>query len=156
MLKILIPTDGSEQSLAAVQHALRLVAAGLKADFVVANVQEGANLYELMVAHDPLVLDQVNEAAGIDLMQPAVDLLLAAGQQVEQDTATGDPAHVLVDILERHGCDAVIMSTSGGGLRAAVLGSVSQAMVQGSPVPVTLVRPLDDEPAEAADEEQDD
>lgn len=156
MLKILIPTDGSEQSLAAVQHALRLVAAGLKADFVVANVQESANLYELMVAHDPLVLDQVNEAAGIDLMQPAVDLLLAAGQQVEQDTATGDPAHVLVDILERHGCDAVIMSTSGGGLRAAVLGSVSQAMVQGSPVPVTLVKPLDDEPAEVVDEEQDD
>ncbi|MBE0586653.1 MAG: universal stress protein, partial [Hydrogenophaga sp.] len=60
MIKILIPVDGSEHALLAVRHALRLVSAGLKARFVVANVQETATLYELMVAHDPAVLEQVN------------------------------------------------------------------------------------------------
>ena len=39
-------------------------------------------------------------------------------------------------------------SASGrGGLRAAVLGSVSQEMVQRSAVPVTLVKVPDEEPA---------
>ncbi|WP_439517929.1 universal stress protein [Hydrogenophaga sp.] len=140
MLKILIPVDGSEASLLAVHHALHLVGAGLKARFVVANVQEAANLYELVVAHDPQVLQQVSDAAGRDLVRPAVALLSAAGQQVETAVASGDPAHLLADILESHACDAVIMSARGGGLRAAVLGSVSQEMVQRSPVPVTLVK----------------
>lgn len=147
MLNILIPVDGSELAQLAVHHALRLVGAGLKARFVVANVQESANLYELVVAHDPAVLQQVNEAAGHDLMRPAVQLLQAAGLQVVQEVATGDPAHMLVDILERNACDAIIMSARGGGLRAAVLGSVSQEMVQISPVPVTLVKA----PADSSD-----
>lgn len=141
MIKILIPTDGSDLAMAAVHHALHLVGAGLKARFVVANVQEAANLYELMVAHDPAVLQRVNEETSRDLMRPAVTLLSAAGLAVEQDMATGDPAHMLVEILERHACQAVIMSTHGGGMRAAVLGSVSQELVQASPVPVTLVKP---------------
>lgn len=145
MMKILIPVDGSTHALLAVRHALRLVGAGLKARFVVANVQESANLYELVVAHDPGVLQQVSEAAGRDLVRSAVALLNAAGQQVESAVASGDPAHRLIELLESHGCEAVIMSTRGGGLRSAVLGSVSQAMVQQSPVPVTLVKVPDDE-----------
>lgn len=148
MLKILIPVDGSQASLLAVHHALRLVGAGLKARFVVANVQESANLYELVVAHDPQVLKQVSEAAGRDLVRPAVALLSAAGQQVESAVASGDPALMLVEILESHACDAVIMSARGGGLRAAVLGSVSQEMVQRATVPVTLVKVPDGMPDE--------
>jgi nucleotide-binding universal stress UspA family protein len=144
MLKILVPVDGSSHALLAVHHALRLVGGGLKARFVVANVQESANLYELVVAHDPAVLQQVSEAAGRDLVRPAVALLSAAGLQVETEVATGDPAHLLAEMIEAHACDAVIMSTRGGGLRSAVLGSVSQAMVQRSPVPVTLVRVPED------------
>ncbi|MDO8906136.1 universal stress protein [Hydrogenophaga sp.] len=148
MLKILIPTDGSQHALLAVHHALKLVGAGLKARFVVANVQESATLYELVVAHDPNVLQKVSEGAGRDLVRPAMGLLSAAAQQVEADVSSGDPAQMLVEAVERHDCDAVIMSTrGGGGLRAAVLGSVSQEMVQISPVPVTLVKP----PEEAED-----
>ncbi len=141
MLKILIPVDGSEPSLQAVRHALRLVGAGLKARFVVANVQAAPNLYEVVVAHDPVVLQKVSEAAGRDLMRPALALLNAAGQQAEGVVASGgDPAQTLVEILESHACDAIVMSTHGAGLRAAVLGSVSQDVVQRSPMPVTLVK----------------
>jgi nucleotide-binding universal stress UspA family protein len=142
MLKILIPVDGSVHAMRAVHHALFLVAAGLKARFVVANVQATANLYELVVAHDPNVLEQVNEAAGHDLMRSAVQMLQAASQQVTQEVVTGDPAQMLVEVIERQACDAVIMATHGAGFRAAMLGSVSQELVQISPVPVTLVKPL--------------
>ncbi len=148
MLKILIPVDGSPQSLLAVHHVLRLVGAGLKARAVVANVQEAANLYEMVVAHDPAVLQKVSDAAGRDLVRPAVALLSAAGVQVESAVASGDPAQQLLELLERHACDAVVMSTRGSGLRAAVLGSVSQELVQRSPVPVTLVKVPEDTAAD--------
>ena len=150
MLKILIPVDGSEHAMRAVHHALFLVAAGLKARFVVANVQATANLYELVVAHDPTVLQQVSEAAGQELMRSAVQMLQAGGLQVSQEVVTGDPAQMLVDVIERHACDAVIMATHGAGFRAAMLGSVSQALVQISPVPVTLVKPLPEPESETS------
>lgn len=137
MLNILIPVDGSSHALLAVHHAVRLVHAGLKARFVLANVQETATLYELVVAHDPEVLERVNESAGLDLMRPAMALLEAAGLKVVQEVATGDPAHTLIDIVERHGCDAVVMAAGSG---EGELGSVPQHMVDHSPVPVTVVR----------------
>ena len=143
LLKILIPVDGSERSLDAVRHVLVLTAKGLRARVVVANVQSPANLYELVVAHDPKVLQQVSEAAGRGLMRPAVELLQAAGQQVEQDVATGDPAHTLVEILERHACDAVILSAHGASGFRTQLGAVAHEMVQIAPVPVTVVRPAE-------------
>ncbi|MFM8899546.1 MAG: universal stress protein, partial [Burkholderiales bacterium] len=59
MLKILIPTDGSAAALLAAQHALLLVSKGLHARFVVVNVQDPATLYEMVVAHDPEVLERV-------------------------------------------------------------------------------------------------
>jgi len=140
-LKVLIPVDGSDCALDAVRHALVLVAMGLRARFVVANVQSPANLYELVVAHDPQVLQQVSEAAGRDLMKPAVQLLQAAGLQVEQDVATGDPAHTLIELLERHACDAVILSAHGSSGYRTQLGAVAHELVQIAPVPVTVVRP---------------
>lgn len=154
MLNILIPVDGSEQALLAVRHALRLVAAGLRSHFVVANVQETASLYEMVVAHDPAVLEKVSEDAGEDMLRPAVALLEDARQVVVQEVATGDPAHTLIEIIERHGCDAVIMAAgSAGSLRAALLGSVTQYLVDHSPVPVTVVR--EPEVSEVSEEPED-
>lgn len=141
MMNILIPVDGTSHALLAVHHAMRMVHSGLHARFVVANVQENATLYEMVVAHDPAVLEKVGQEAGLDLMRPAVALLEAAGQKVTQKVGRGDPAHVLVDLVEEQGCDAVIMAAgNNGGLRAALLGSVAQYMVDHCPVPVTVVR----------------
>lgn len=142
MIKILLPTDGSTRSLDAVHHAVHLVACGLKARFVVANVQSPATLYELVVAHDPGVIQKVSVAAGHDLMRPALKLLHAAGIQAEQEVASGDPAHMLLEILENHGCDAVIVSARGSSESEDLSpGSVAQALLDTCAVPVTLVKP---------------
>ena len=145
MIKILIPVDGSAQSMHAAYHAMRLVSSGLKARFVVANVQEAPNLYELVVAHDPDVLHEVRDATGHDLVRPAVSLLTSANQLVEEAVVSGDPAHTLLELVESHGCDAVIMSAHGSGTDEGEvergLGSVAQHLVQHCAVPVTIVRP---------------
>lgn len=141
MFKILLAVDGSESSLAAVRHALRLVADGLSATFVLANVQEPANLYELVTAHDPEVLRQVSAGAGAHLLEPAAALLQAAGVTWEREIASGDPAPVLAEMIERHGVDAVVMGAHGlGAGRGVLAGSVSHWLLAHGPVPVTVVR----------------
>lgn len=139
-MKILLPVDGSAHALQAVHHALRLVHEGLRAEFVLINVQAPANLYEMAVAHDADVIDQVRRAAGADLLAPAEALLEAAGVRFESEVVGGDPARVLVEAIEREGCDAVVIGRHGSGGRfAALFGSVSGSLLQHSPVPVTVV-----------------
>jgi len=141
-MKILLPVDGSELSLVALRHAIHLVRQGLRAELVLANVQPPANLYEWMRAPDPRALSEIAEAAGQHALQTAESLLREAGLDATEVLVTGDPAHALLELIESEGCDMVVMGSHGGSaLRSALQGSVSQAMVHNSPVPVTLVKP---------------
>jgi nucleotide-binding universal stress UspA family protein len=140
-MKILLPVDGSEIALEAVRFAVRLVRDGLGASVVLANVQEPASLYEMVVAHDIEVIDRVCAEAGAHALAPAQALLQAAGISFESEVAKGDPAHTLVDILERYGCDLVVMGARGmGNLRSAMLGSVSHEVLHAAGVPVMIVK----------------
>jgi nucleotide-binding universal stress UspA family protein len=144
-MKILLPFDGSALALEAVRFAIRLASDGLDTSVVLANVQEPASLYELMVAHDPQVIEQVSAAAGTNTLLPAQALLEAAGIAFETEVASGDPAHTLVDILENYGCDLVVMGASGNTtLRSALLGSVSNEVLHAAGVPVMIVKGSED------------
>ena len=149
MLKILIAVDGSDLSLDAVHHALALLRQGLRASVVLAHVQEPATLYELVTTRDPDLIAAASLEAGEHLMAPARALLESAGVPYETDVGVGDVAHTLVDMIERSGCDMVIIGAKGQGAIADVLlGSVSQEVAHASPVPVTIVKHL--EAAESA------
>lgn len=140
-MKILLPVDGSEHSLNAVRYAIRLVQEGLSASFVLLNVQEPTYLYEMVLAPDADVLERVTGAAGSHSLEGAEDLLRQAEITFEREVASGDPAHTILETGESYDCDAIILGARGRGvLRSALLGSVSQAVLHGSPVPVTIVR----------------
>ncbi len=156
-LKILIAVDGSELSLDAVHHALSLLQSGLQAGLVLAHVQEPASLYEMVVSRDPELIAAASLEAGQHLMASARALIEAAGVPYEAEVGVGDVAHTLVDIAERQGCGQIVIGARGhGAIASALLGSVSQALVQASPVPVTIVKHADaqavpDEEGEAED-----
>lgn len=153
-MKILLPVDGSELALEAVRHALALRAEGLATTFVLVNVQEPDNLYERVVALDAEVFERMGGAAGAQALAGAATLLQAAGVPFESEIAAGDPAHTLIDIAERHGCEAIIMGAHGrGALSGTLRGSVSQAIVHHSPIPVTIVKPRPEEMRAAEDPE---
>ncbi len=140
-MKILLPVDGSEVSMEAVRFAVNLVRKGLQADVVLANVQEPASLYEMLVAHDADMIDRICEQAGAHALEPAQALLDQAGIAYESEVAKGDPAHTLIDILERYGCDLVVMGARGQGtLRSALLGSVANEVLHAAGVPVMIVK----------------
>lgn len=140
-MKILLPVDGSEAALEAVKHALHLLREGLQSSFVLATVQELTCLYEMVLAPGSDVLEKVTGAVGGRALEGAEALLNAAGVSFEREIGSGEPAPTLIGIAERHACGAIILSARGlGALRAALLGSVSQAVLAASKVPVTIVK----------------
>ena len=146
-MKILLPVDGSDGALEAVRYALRLQREGLRASFVLAAVQEPTYTYEMLLPPDADVLDRLTGAEGARALNRAVALFEAAGLNFEREIGSGDPAPALLEIAQRFGCEAIIMGARGrGALRSALLGSVSQAVLQASTVPVTIVKHNDDQP----------
>lgn len=141
MLTILIAVDGSELALDGVHHALGLLREGLQAALVLANVQEPATLYELVTSRDPDLIASASLEAADHLLASARALLDAAGVSYTTEVGVGDVAHTLVDMVERLGCDLVVIGAKGqGAISSALLGSVSQEVAHSSPVPVTIVK----------------
>ena len=140
-MKILVPVDGSEPALDAVRHALQLKREGLNASFVLVSVQEPTYLYEMVLAPDADVLERVSGLVGSRALEGAEALFKAAGEPYEREIASGFAANALIEVAERYGCDAIVMGARGlGALRSALLGSVSQAVLQAAKVPVTIVK----------------
>jgi nucleotide-binding universal stress UspA family protein len=151
--KILLPVDGSQSSLAAVRHALAWAEGTAGVEFVLVNVQEPASLYEVVVAHDAERIAALRREAGADLLRGAEALLDAAGAGYESEVAGGAPEHLIVELAENYGCNAIVMGARGMGTgpEAGGLGTVVLAVLQSSPVPVTVVRAPTVEAEESAD-----
>jgi nucleotide-binding universal stress UspA family protein len=140
-MKILVPVDGSEHALDAVRHALRLHREGLKATFVLATVQEPTYLYEMVLAPDAQVLERVSGAVGARALASALALFDAAGVPCQHEIGSGEPVPALIEMAQRHGCDAIILGAMGlGALRSALMGSVSMGILHAASLPVTVVK----------------
>ena len=120
---------------------MRLRREGLTASFVLATVQEPTYLYEMVLAPDAAVLERVTGAVGSRALAGAEALFDAAEVAYEREIGSGEPTPVLIDMAERHGCDAIILGARGlGALRSALMGSVSQGVLHASRIPVTVVK----------------
>jgi len=142
-MKILLPVDGTELSLHETRFALQLVQAGLKASFVLVNVQEPASFYEMVTTHNPALIEGAAMEAADGLMAPSAQLLRAAGVSFETAMVSGDPVHAMLDLIEIHHCDMVLMGSRAlGPLRRLIEGaSVSRQLLDDAPVPILLVKP---------------
>ncbi|MDB5848402.1 MAG: universal stress protein UspA [Rhodoferax sp.] len=144
-MKILLPVDGSDVSLEAVRQAIRMLRQGLRAQLVLANVQEPAHLYEMMMNPDPALIERASAEAGAFALRGGEALLKQAGLPYETEVATGDPAHTIVDIVERFACDLIILGARDkGSLRSALLGSVAHEVLHAAPVPVMVIKPSEE------------
>ena len=141
-MKILLPVDGTELSLHETRFALQLLREGLKASFVLANVQEPASFYEVITARDPSRLAQMVIGTAQELVAPAVALLAEAGLSHEVAIAEeGDAVQGMLELIESEGCDLVIIGQhphsllESGSTRSSAL-----RLAKVSPVPVLSVR----------------
>lgn len=139
MRKILIPCDGSENALRAVEYATSL-------GNELSDVQ-----IELLYVQDPLPQkvytylskDQIAQfqAAQADLiLQPAKQILDGRGIPCQVRFRIGSPADEIARHVKETHSDTVIMGTHGLGLVALAIGSVATKVIHLVDVPVTLVK----------------
>jgi nucleotide-binding universal stress UspA family protein len=147
---IMVPLDGSELAERALPVVAR-VASALGATLVLARITPplttppaawdataSAHLYEEMVDKAAQTADAYLE----DVAQP----LRAQGIPVQTLTEQGVAAPTLIDLLARLQIGLIVMTTHGrSGMARFALGSVADALVRESHVPVLLLRPLIEE-----------
>ena len=139
MLRVLVPVDGSENSLRAVQFLLR------KAPLYA----EPLELHLLNVQHAfPGTISGVHEQAerhhhdeGAKALAAARKALDAAGVKYVYHIGLGEPAEVIAHFAREKKIEQIVMGTRGAGAIASMLlGSVANKVLHLVDVPVLLVK----------------
>lgn len=134
--QILVPTDGSERSDRAVDHAI-----GLAKAF-------DADLHTLYVVETDLVADtglgavtDALEAVGDDAVAEVVEEANEAGVTAVTGTVSrGTPHRAILDYVDEHDIDLLVMGTHGRtGVSRYLLGSVTEKVVRVADIPVLTV-----------------
>ena len=136
--RILLPVDGSPESLRAARYALSHAGAD-QAEYILANV------------YDPVprtIGGQALERLGQEIsteedavMAPYRALFREAGFVFRERLEEGHPASAIARIAAEEGCDLILMGTRArSDLSGLLLGSVSHQVVHEAPCPVLLVR----------------
>ncbi|MFC7137972.1 universal stress protein [Halobaculum litoreum] len=136
---LLVPTDGSERTDAAVEHAVALAEA-FDATVHVLSVVDTRNRFESPSAG-------VAAEAWVDAERERADEAVARVAEalpdhvaVETVTRDGTPAAEIVGYAEEAPVDAIVMATHGrSGLDRYLMGSVTEKVVRSSSVPVLTV-----------------
>ncbi|HUL71825.1 MAG TPA: universal stress protein [Vicinamibacterales bacterium] len=139
---ILVPTDFSEPADAALSYA-RTMAVEFGSRLHVLHVVPEPNLLpwgsELSTVPFADLLTQTEMAARERLTEMAARLTDLSGK-VTVDARIGTPVERVLDYIDEHHIDLVVMGTHGRGLVGhLLLGSVAERVVRRSPVPVLTV-----------------
>ncbi|WP_311170511.1 universal stress protein [Halobellus ordinarius] len=138
--RILLPTDGSDASLAAATHAGSL-ARTAGATVHVVSVADSRNRFES--PSSGLAPDAWREAERDRAEAAVADTVdrLPSAVDVERTVTTGIPQDEIRSLVAETDADVVVMGTHGrSGLDRYLLGSVTERIVRQSPVPVLTVR----------------
>jgi nucleotide-binding universal stress UspA family protein len=138
-MKVLVPVDGSERSLRAVEHVIDLHKEARSVHVYLLNVQTPVSvLTRLGVKRADIKRQQQQE--GERALRQAQRLLDRAGVLHEDHVAVGPAAETIMKYAARWKCDVIVVGTRGIGATAnLVLGSVAMKIVHLAQCPVTLV-----------------
>ncbi|HEY9536625.1 MAG TPA: universal stress protein [Kiloniellaceae bacterium] len=139
-MRILVPVDGSDSSLAAVRFVIaKLASAGTPQEIHLLTVQPQLPTASRFV--DAGVLRDYRQEEGAKDLAAARKLLDNAGVEYTSHIAVGDPADTIATYADQKQCDAIVMGTRGlGRVAGLVLGSVAVKVLHLAKVPVTLTK----------------
>lgn len=145
MIRLLLPVDGSQASLRAVERAVALGGQlSQPIEILLLNVQPHAPWSDLMLSGKPSDLEafaRQQRAAGEKVLQSAQAIVEAAGVACRGFVEIGDAPYVINDYVNQYHCDQIVMGTRGlGSVGGLLLGSVTNKVLHLVKVPVMLVR----------------
>jgi nucleotide-binding universal stress UspA family protein len=138
---VLVPLDGSPLADDALAHALETFDCRTTVLNVVRPLDAGMSEGGVLEAGETR-RDEARDRAD-RLVERATTRAADADRTVETAVETGDPAETIVDYVEAHDVDHVVMGGHGGErtqLARRLLGTVATAVVGDAPVTVTVVR----------------
>lgn len=140
-MRILIPVDGSDTSLAAVRFAAGTLArASHDLEIHLLNVQPPLPSAAATFIDSGVVRD-FHRDEGAKALAAAHKLLGDAGLKYVSNTVVGEPAETIATYADQRDCAGIVMGTRGLSRAAGLLlGSVAHKVLHLSKVPVTLVK----------------
>lgn len=142
MHTVLLPFDGSDSAMRAVDYLIDLSSTLPDVTVHVVNVQSEPKLFGNYVS--PSMLEQLHAGAldyAAEMTAKAADRLRAANVQVHTHEVIGEVVSELVNAARKYGCTVIVMGTRGmSSLSNLVLGSVATQVVHEAPMPVLLVK----------------
>ncbi|WP_436923719.1 universal stress protein [Halosimplex amylolyticum] len=139
--RVLVPVDGSEQA----HRAFEFVAEEFDdAEVVLLHVVNPAEAGYSAQASLPSFSEEWYEgekAAAEELFDEIAALAADTELTIDRAIDVGKPIRVIVEYAEDNDVDQIVMGSHGrSGVTRILLGSVAEAVVRRSPVPVTVVR----------------
>jgi nucleotide-binding universal stress UspA family protein len=138
---ILVAIDLAGSSTEVVQAAASLAARLGSRVVLLTVVSPAAGVNPFAEGPDGKRHDQTLDEDAFRDLEPYVALLQRDGVHVEKDLAHGDPTRGILEAVRRHDPGFVVMGTHGRqGLARAFYGSVADAVLRQTSVPVMVVR----------------
>ena len=139
MAKILVPIDGSAQSTDALQYAAdEFDPSEITLLHVIDPIEAGYSATASVPGYSEEWYKHQQEEAE-SLFEEARELV--DGAELTTATEVGRPSRTIVEYAEENDIDHIIMGSHGrSGVTRILLGSVAEAVVRRSPIPVTIVR----------------
>lgn len=138
--RILLPTDGSDPAVEASRHAIDLANrhdADLDVLYVVDHERLGRMAPDLGTEQIREALTAEGERATAMVEERAAE----DGVDVRKVVRDGPPAETIIGYADEEAVDVIVMGTTGrSGLDRLLLGSVAESVIQGTDVPVFLVK----------------
>ncbi len=141
MPAILVPVDGSDNALRALEHVIKRCASAPATKIHLLNVQIPivSGVVKMFVNQDQINAYYRDEAG--KALAAARARLDQAKIAYQHHIGVGHVAETIVAYAKQHGCDEIIMGTRGmGAVTNLVLGSAATQVIHLADVPVTLIK----------------
>jgi nucleotide-binding universal stress UspA family protein len=141
-MNILIPVDGSDNALRAVEYAVKLASALRETPkLFLLNVQWSVAAGNVKLFINQETINDFHREQGREALQRARATLDAAKLPYQYHISIGQPAEAILQYAAEQSVDEIIIGAQGHeSLAKLLLGSVTSKVIQLSKIPVTITR----------------
>ena len=138
-MNLLVPIDGSDPSMAALDHACSEFPDATITVLYVSNVAAGENRF--MAGGSFGEWKTTEETIAAELFERVSTRAEEADVTVETAHEFGDPIRFIIRYAEAHDIDQIVIGNHGrDGMARLALGSVAERVVRAAPMPVVVVK----------------